>query len=113
MVKKKSRASASRAKGAKKGATKGAKKSAVKRRKTATRAGVATAQEVPTGLNVKKLKDDLGGVIRKLDERISKGDTAKGLPETREAFARWAMEIETTMCVGTNGPCGDDMIFGS
>jgi hypothetical protein len=113
VVKKKSRASASRAKGAKKGTTKGARKSAAKRRKPATRAGIATAQETSEGLNVKKLKDDLGRAIAKLDDRISKGDSASGLPETRQAFARWIDEIETTMCVGVNGPCGDDMIFGS
>jgi hypothetical protein len=65
------------------------------------------------GLDVKKLKDDLGRAITKLDDRISKGDPAKGLPETRDAFARWIMEIENTVCVGAGGPCGDDMFIGS
>jgi len=109
VVKKKSRAAASRAKGAKKGA----KKSAVKRRTTPTRTEITATQELPDGLDVKKLKDDLGLAIISLDERISKKDPAKGLVETRDAFARWIMEIETTVCVGANGPCGDDMIIGS
>ena len=109
MVKKKSRASASRAKGSKKGA----KKSAVKRRTTTRRAGVTAAQELSQGLNVKKLKDDLGRAIASLDDRISKKDPATGLAETRAAFAGWIDQIETTICVGVNGPCGDDMIIGS
>jgi hypothetical protein len=109
VVKKKSRASASRAKGAKKGA----KKSAVKRRTTTTRAGVTAAQEASQGLDVKKLKEDLGRAIATLDDRISNKDPTKGLYETRDAFSRWIMEIDTTVCVGTSGPCGDDMIIGS
>ena len=109
MAKKKSRGSASRAKGAKKGA----KKSAAKRRTPTTRAGITAAQEVSQGLDVKKLKDDLGRAIASIDERIGKKDPAKGLPETRAAFARWIMEIEETVCVGVGGPCGTDMIIGS
>jgi hypothetical protein len=113
VVKKKARASGSRAKGAKKGAMKGARKSSVRRRKTASRGGAIASQELSAGLNVKKLRDDLGRAIAKLDERINKGDPAKNLPETRTAFARWIDEIETTVCVGASGPCGDDMIIGS
>jgi hypothetical protein len=36
-----------------------------------------------------------------------------GLSDTRDAFARWIMEIDTTVCVGASGPCGDDMFIGS
>ena len=105
MAKKKSRASASRAKGAKKGA----KKSAVKRAKSGTSAPAPKRQ----GLDVKKLKDDLGKAIKHLDDRISKRGPGPGVAETRDLFARWIMDIETTVCVPVNGPCGEDMFIGS
>lgn len=103
MVKKKSRASASRAKGA--------KKSAVKRAKSPAR--VTSAAPKRQGLDVKKLKEDLGKAIKHLDDRIGKRGPEMGLSDTRDAFARWIMEIDTTVCVGASGPCGDDMFIGS
>jgi hypothetical protein len=112
VVKKKSRASASRAKGAKKGATKGAKKSAVKRRKTAIRAGIL-AQETREGLDVKKLKVDLQKAIDTLQRRIEQGDKTGGLPETAELFMNCVDGIERIVCVGVDGPCGEDMFIGS
>ena len=113
MVKKKSRASASRAKGAKKGASKGTKKRVASRKTMPTRRLSLAAQETSGALDVKKLKDDLGRAIVKLDDRINKGDPAKGLSETRSAFSRWIMEIDNTVCVGADGPCGDTMLIGS
>ncbi len=109
----KSRASASRAKGAKKGATKGVKKSAVKRKKTPARAALASLQETPEGLDVKKLRKDIDGIVAKLQKRIDAGDPAKRLPETRDAFMRWAVDIDETVCVAPDGPCGPDMFVGS
>ena len=113
----KSRASASRAKGAKKGTKKGtkkgAKKSAVKRRKTPTRATLASVQEMREGLDVKKLRLDLQLAIATLQRRIEQGDAAKGLPETRELFLSWVHGIEQTVCADVNGPCGQDMFIGS
>jgi hypothetical protein len=114
VVKKKSRASASRAKGAKKGAAKGAKKSAVKRGKPATRAGITAAQETREGLDVKKLRTDLDRAMDHLRRRIEEGDTNKALSATIDLFGRWGMEIDQTICVPAGGgSCGDDMFIGS
>ena len=110
---KKTRASASRAKSAKKGATKGAKKSAVKRTKTPKRAAFSAYQEPREGLDVKKLKTDLQRAIETLQRRIEQGDPAKRLPETRELFVSWVTDIDQTVCVDIDGGCGEDMFFGS
>jgi hypothetical protein len=112
VVKKKSRASASRAKGAKKGATKGAKKSAVKRAKTRAKATLA-GPELREGLDVKKLRLDLQKAIDTLQRRIEQGDKTGGLPETAELFMHCVDGIERIVCVGADGPCGEDMFIGS
>lgn len=109
----KSRASASRAKGAKKGVKKGAKTSAVKRRKTTARATKVAVQEPREGLDVRKLRSDLQLAIETLQRRIEQGDPAKRLPETRELFLSWVNGIEQTVCADVNGPCGQDMFIGS
>jgi hypothetical protein len=109
VVKKKSRASASRAKGAKKGA----KKPTVRRRKTTTRGAGTTAQELREGLDVKKLRLDLKKAIDTLQRRIEQGDKAERLEETRTLFLEWVNGIERTVCVDISGPCGEDMFFGS
>lgn len=111
MVKKKSRASTSRARGAKKVAPKRAKKSTVKS-KASTRRALATSQ-VREGLDVKKLRDDLQKAITVLQRRIDQGDPALRLPETRDLFKDWVRDIEATVCADVNGPCGSDMFVGS
>jgi hypothetical protein len=62
---------------------------------------------------VKQLKADLGRAIETINYRINTGDPAKKLSETRDAFARWIMEIDNTVCIGAGGPCGDTMLIGS
>ena len=113
MVKKKSRASASRAKGAKKGSSRGARKSAVKRVKTGAKATLA-GQPPREGLDVKKLQGDLDRAIEHLKLRIAEGDTNDKLPATIDLFGQWKKEILANVCIPVGGgSCGNDMFIGS
>jgi hypothetical protein len=113
VVKKKSRASASRVKGKKKGPSKGARKSAVKRAKAGAKATLA-GQEPREGLDVKKLQGDLDRAIDHLKLRIAEGDTNDKLLPTIDLFGQWKREILATVCIPVGGgSCGDDMFIGS
>jgi len=100
------RASAGRAKSTKKSA----RTSGVKRTTTSR---ALTAPVAPKGINIKKLKKDLEGAIVKLRQRADRGDTTRGLSETQDVFRRWVMDIDSTVCTGADGPCGDTMLIGS
>ena len=114
---KKTRASASRAKGAKKGATKGAKKSVVKRTKKPVGSKSMTTGGLkgllPSGFDLKKLRDDIATAQEALTRHLPKTDPQKQrLETTRMALDRWSVDI-SSMCGASDEdePCGTAMVI--
>lgn len=93
---------------------KGTKKSAAKRTKKPARKAMAKSpKQEPYGLDLKKLKADIGKANDVLAKRLAGADPEKAqkLKDTQSKLMMWASDIDS-ICSDPGGePCGPTMLI--